>query len=327
MREAERIQSEASTWIIRRDAGLWSSQDQQNLGIWLASSVAHRVSYLRLDAAWKRADQLEVLRESVKPAKPAPFKSPWRLERSWRNLPIGLLTLCLVAMIGYRGLMTMQPAGILDAQFNTQIGDRQVVNLADGSHLTLNTNTQLRTKFNNNQRRVWLDRGEVFFDVAHDASRPFIIMAGDQRVRVLGTRFSVRRDKDDVIVSVSSGRVEVVPNVSKPDSDLNAEVIRDNDALAIHGEEVIRSIKTPQQMKQALAWQQGRLIADNLPLGTIAAEFNRYNNKQISIDPAVANLQIACNFELRNVDAFTAVLREGLGLKITVKGNQVSISK
>ena len=283
------------------------------------------MSYLRLQAAWKRADRLQILRVSEPRKMPLFSKPSGRFGPVWRSVPMFLLSLSLVAIIGYRGLLTTQPVVIADEQFSTSVGERQVVSLADGSQLTLNTNTSIHSKLTKNQRRVWLDRGEVYFDVAHDASRPFIIMAGDQQVTVLGTRFSVRMNNDDVHVSVSSGRVEVVPNVSRPDSDINAEVVRDNDEIDINGDTVIRSTKTAQQMRQAMAWQQGRLIADHLSLGEIAAQFNRYNRKQLIVDPSVAELQVACNFEVKNLDEFPEMLREGMELKINVKDERVQI--
>ncbi len=81
--------------------------------------------------------------------------------------------------------------------------------MEDGSRITLNTDSQIRVDLTVKERRVELQQGEAFFEVAHDASRPFIVRAGNKRVIAVGTRFSVRREANDVRVVVTEGKVRV----------------------------------------------------------------------------------------------------------------------
>ena len=52
------IEEKAAAWLARRDAGNWSDTDQQALDAWIAEDMAHRVAWLRLESAWRRADRM-----------------------------------------------------------------------------------------------------------------------------------------------------------------------------------------------------------------------------------------------------------------------------
>ena len=81
------------------------------------------------------------------------------------------------------------------------------ITLADGSIVTLNTASRIETRMNGQERTVRLLEGEAFFEVAHDATRPFRVYAGDGMTVAVGTAFSVRLNKNAVEVVVSEGKV------------------------------------------------------------------------------------------------------------------------
>ncbi|MEJ1963522.1 MAG: FecR domain-containing protein [Gammaproteobacteria bacterium] len=95
------------------------------------------------------------------------------------------------------------------SSYRTPVGGLASVPMEDGSRITLNTDSQIRVDLTVKERRVELQQGEAFFEVAHDASRPFIVRAGNKRVIAVGTRFSVRREANDVRVVVTEGKVRV----------------------------------------------------------------------------------------------------------------------
>src|SRR5262249_47175706 len=94
-------------------------------------------------------------------------------------------------------------------RYSTPVGGIDNVALADGSRMTLNTDTRIRVALTETERRIELDKGEGFFEVAKDPSRPFVVYAGNKRVVAVGTKFSVRRENDDVEVIVTEGRVRL----------------------------------------------------------------------------------------------------------------------
>src|SRR5204863_1747502 len=100
--------------------------------------------------------------------------------------------------------------------FATATAEHRSVTLADGSTLDLNAGTRLTVTLGVRERRVVMAEGEAVFDVAPDKSRPFLIAAGDRTVRVVGTRFDVRRRAGRLSVTVERGLVEVRPTDQGP---------------------------------------------------------------------------------------------------------------
>ncbi len=97
----------------------------------------------------------------------------------------------------------------------TDRAERREVVLADGSVVNLAPETALRVNFSVHQRYVVLTRGRALFHVAKDAARPFIVHAGDTNVRAVGTIFGVEQKNQNIIVTVSEGKVAVVPSASE----------------------------------------------------------------------------------------------------------------
>lgn len=92
--------------------------------------------------------------------------------------------------------------------YSTTVGEIRKLPLADGSTATINTSRQLSVLLELEERRIILDDGETWFEVAHNAKSPFIVSAGDVHVRAIGTAFSVRRHRDGIDVLVTQGAVE-----------------------------------------------------------------------------------------------------------------------
>ena len=94
-------------------------------------------------------------------------------------------------------------------QYETAVSEQRDVLLADGSRITLNTDTALTVRYAATSRRVELARGEAIFAVKHDVARPFEVVAGQTVTRALGTEFNVDRRSDRIRVSVIEGVVRV----------------------------------------------------------------------------------------------------------------------
>jgi transmembrane sensor len=309
------IEAQAADWLARRDGAHWSDQEQQTLDAWLNEATAHRIAYLRLSSVWQRADRLSSLhtpgRKTVRPS----WSGAWRIAAG----------LALLAGAGWFAAA----AGLLDrpASYGTALGQSTSLALADGTRLTLNTNTHLRARLATARRTVWLDSGEAYFEVAHDAQRPFVIEAGPRRITVLGTKFSVRRDGDQVQVTVTDGRVQVSPAGDAENAGA-ATIITRNDSLVATTSEVAVRHQTEQQVASQLGWRQGKLILDQMTLAQAAQEFNRYNRKQLIVtDPAVAQIRIGGSFNVDNVDGFARLLQQGMGLKIERAGDDIKIHR
>ena len=118
-----------------------------------------------------------------------------------------LMAMVLTLLLANRDWLAARSDG---AQvMRTAIGENRSVRLEDGSRVTLGGGTELQILLRKDSRRISLRRGEAFFKVAKDASRPFRVRAGDAAVTAVGTEFNVRRGGDRVTVVVVEGRVVV----------------------------------------------------------------------------------------------------------------------
>lgn len=313
MTTAEAIEERAADWLARRDADGWASADESAFQAWLAESTAHRVAYLRLEAAWQEAGRLRALRGP----KPEPVPKSWS-----RRLMLPIAAGLLVA-VGLGAALTI--GWPIREEFETAIGGHETIPLTDGSRVELNTDSRLRVASMGDRRRVILERGEAYFEVAKDPSRPFVVEAAGQRVTVLGTKFSVRIENGDLRVAVTEGRVRVDPQIA-PNV---APVVLTPGAVARSGRDgVLISQRAVPQLEEGLSWRAGMLIFSNATLADAVADFNRYNRtKLVMRDPALGRIEIGGSFRSTNVEGFVRLLETGFDVKATRQGDTIVLTK
>jgi transmembrane sensor len=208
--------------------------------------------------------------------------------------------------------------------FATPIGGRETISFADGSKVELNTNTVLRTRMTTDQRIVWLDKGEAYFEVRHDPVHPFTVIAGDRNVTDLGTAFSVRREPDQLRIAVLEGRVRF----GSAGAQARSQVLTQGYVAAATGNAMVVSKRSIQSLTNELSWRQGVLVFDEAALGEAAAEFNRYNSEHLVIaDPEVARLVIDGTLPTNDIDGFARLAQTVLGLHVERHANEIVISR
>jgi transmembrane sensor len=256
------------------------------------------------------------------PGEPPTIRTPKR----FRALALAASALLCVLASGYV-LFNYFGVNYFGANhYATPIGATDTVPLQDGSHITLNTDTSIQVDLGSTERHIELKKGEAYFEVAKDPQRPFIVQAGHKRVIAVGTKFSVRRDHDDVQVAVTEGKVrlEEVPG-SSPESGYGLRerraaqgrsggpVLLTAGAVARTADaQVIVDQNTIADADRLLAWRRGYITFDNTPLAEAVPELNRYNMRKLIIqDPAVADIRIGGSFRATNTDAFLELLHSG----------------
>jgi transmembrane sensor len=214
-------------------------------------------------------------------------------------------------------------------RYATPVGGLASVPMADGSKVTLNTDSQIRIALTDTERRVELGHGEAFFEVSKDPKRPFVVRAGDKRVIAVGTKFSVRRDGDDVEIVVTEGKVRVEDGAMGEGSRVgSADVFLTPGSIARADEAgVLVQRKTLPEAEEQLSWRTGWLMFRDQELADAIAEFNRYNVSKIVIqDPAIASLRIEGNFRATNVEAFVRLLESGFPVRAEVRDDQILLT-
>lgn len=197
--------------------------------------------------------------------------------------------------------------------FATDVGGQQLQVLPDGSRVRLNTDTMVRIAFRGGERRVVLERGQAFFDVAHDVSRPFVVEADGARVRALGTKFDVRHDTAVVKVTLVQGRVEVRAG------DGQEAVLSPGEAIVADRRGLSRVAAV--DAGEVASWTTGRLTFSGVPLRDAVAEVNRYSERKVVLDAteSVAGELVSGQFVAGDVENFVAGARSLYGLKVTAE--------
>jgi transmembrane sensor len=369
--EAHRqVEDQAAAFLARRDGDDWTERDQAELERWLAGSTARRVAFLRLEAAWDEARRLKALSAGLTPGTvpppgewrntpffdsnttsmqradlvdspaPSPSRPGARGARDSRLRPRArhfALAATILLALGIGAYFLSGPQG---NRYSTPIGGIASVPLSDGSHITLNTASEVRVELTPSERHIRLEEGEAFFDVAHDANRPFIVQVGKKLVIAVGTKFSVRREGHDVRIVVTEGKVRVETG-SAAGGEGSSELGRTpnqpgeyargtaytravgpgeafltpGDVASVGDDGIVIEQRPVAEVQDDLSWRQGYLTFHDTSLADAVAEFNRYNTHQIVIeDPAVAAIRISGSFRALNYEAFVRVLDDGFAI-------------
>ncbi len=336
----EQIEKRAGDWLARRDSQSWSDREQAAFDQWLDESPEHRVAYWRLENAWEQALRLKALGaglHSDKPPPPGQWKSsPFFSQRaaatrtSERKVGLRFRTLAasLAGAVAVASAWYLWPSG---NTYETPVGGVASLPISDGSKVILNTNSEIKVAIGDKERRIELERGEAFFNVAKDPARPFVVSVGDKRIVAVGTAFSVRRDRsragDEVQVVVTEGVVRVE---SESGQGVEAIVPRQLNAGSVaraNRDGLMVQTKQLPEAEEQLAWRSGVLVFRDVTLAEAAAEFNRYNERKIVIeDAAIAGLRVAGNFRTTNVDAFVGLLEQGYPVRTEFQSREIIVS-
>jgi transmembrane sensor len=311
MSRPQSVNEIASLWLERVHSENWSEQNQAELEAWLAQSSAHRAAYWRLEDAWSNASRLTALRQPMRP--PVAQR---------RILPILARCAAVIAVAAAVGVFAARYFGAPQSRaYATGLGDRETLALSDGSRIELNTNTVLRVAARANGRTVWLDKGEAYFEIRHDAAHPFVVFTAGHRITDLGTKFLVRQNRNRVEVALLEGKARV-------EGERRSAVLTPGDVAIATAHSLSVAQKPARNLTNELGWRRGRLIFSETTLADAAAQFNRYNTTKLVVrDPAVARMKINGTFPTGGTEMFARVAQHILQLRAAKHGNEIVISR
>jgi Fe2+-dicitrate sensor, membrane component len=356
VQSSDRIETLAALWAAKVAGGPLTPDDQCCLDRWLAADIRHAGAFARAQAILLRMDRLRAiggpaLRASVPevPAELVDVEVPpevivpdGAVERplpQLRRLPTmnrrrALLAGSAAASFVVAGLLGAGlirnsrsrrdvPADPVE-RIATRRGETRKVRLADGSVVTLNTNSIVSVHFTDKTRDIHLEYGEALFNVAKNKSRPFIVTTSDAVIRAVGTAFTVRAlPERSVQVLVQEGVVEVSHRDQQTGKAIRAAaetkaVIASNAPIAVHTVPRV-------EVERNLAWRYGQISFENVRLADAAQEFARYSDTKIAVDPAVANHTITGMFPSNDPAGFAKAAATVLNLHVEVEANVVWI--
>jgi len=290
----------------------WRETDPKNQAeyeaiskLWNISAEAAQPGEIDLDSEWKRMESAMVPVHAGKSV-------------MMRIMQIAAM-LVIVSLLGF---LALKYAGKKSEKApSTSLAS---VILPDGTSVSLNSGSVITYKkdFGSTHRSLLL-KGEAFFEVKKNTSLPFLISAGEAKIRVTGTKFNVKayRRLNDIRVTVTEGTVSFY------------NMIQPGDEITLHAGETGIMNKSNRKVSSLsagnlndIAWKTGIMDFQNAPLSEVAEILTNTYHRKIDFDPAIGNCTVTVRFENRELDAVLNVLRSTLDLKITTKGKLITIS-
>lgn len=229
----------------------------------------------------------------------------------------------VAAMVGVAQFRGRAPEEGAERVYRTAVGQRDSVVLADGSMVVLAPNSRLTVSasFGRSARDVTLE-GAAFFEVQHDAARPFTVHAGDADVRDIGTAFSVKTSPAGaVVVHVTHGIVALGP-AGADTKQANTIELRagDRGEVTRRTVQVVRGVVTPDDV----AWTRGRLVYRDAPLHEVRADVRRWYGLELALgDSTLATRTLTATFSEESAEQVVRVIALALGADVQQRGDTV----
>lgn len=313
--DIETIHAEAERWFARLRGGACSAAERRAFDAWHAVD-AHAAAYAETEQLWAGMDALagdaevgEWLQEARRLERPASAR-PHRLR--WLSAVAAVLALACAA-----GWYATRPSFV--AHYATARGEQRHIDLADGSRLVLNTDTALDVRFDRRTRSLLLEKGEASFEVAHEATRSFVVHVGDSAITDIGTRFIVRSDGAQTLVSVLEGEVAVAR------SGHDTAKLALGEQLAMDGDDWQKRRADPAMVG---AWTQGKLVFRATPLAEAVAQVNRYGPGRLVIaDASLDAYKLSGEFRIGNTDALVRALQSAFPIQAESAGEETRLKR
>lgn len=337
----ESIQKQACEWISKIDRGL-NHEEKSSLGQWIETSESHRSSLFSMAKTWddlSALNELKGLFPSSSQQKVASQRQVYS-DRSRRFIAASVACFffaCVGLAVNHQMNISADPVNLLVQSLTaeTKVGEHKSVTLNDGSIVHLNTNSALQVDFSAGRRFISLQKGEAYFDVAHDAERPFVVDTGSKTVTAVGTAFSMQvASKGEFELLVTEGKVVVQDSLGeKSTEDLRTSPItvgpNSDGALMEAGQKAIFQEQSTQhfeltdtQIQNELAWQQGMLVFHGEYLPKALQEIARYTSIRFSItDENVKFQKVAGYFKAGDIDGLLFALENNFNIAYSKQDN------
>jgi transmembrane sensor len=295
---------------------------EEGLRRWLAESPEHKAAFELLTDTWEKSARL----------RPRPIErvASWRkigFRISFSRAAIATMAIAALAVLGT--IFYLHSDAVV-----TAVGEQRTLTLEDGTRVYLNTNSRAAVHYDKKLRQVNLEKGEALFEVAKRSDWPFVVTAGNRQVTALGTAFIVRRNEEDLAVTLVEGKITVSP-VKEGASTVSRRTPAP-DAAAVFtlspGQRLTLAGSAPPKvdrpaLERVTAWQRGQVAFDNTPLKDAAAEMNRYSAVRLEVeDPSAAAIRISGIFRAGDSANFARAVSKTYGLKVRDKADEVILA-
>ncbi|MGY2439148.1 FecR domain-containing protein [Pseudomonas sp. SDO52101_S400] len=290
----------AIAWQLTLDSS--TPLEREEFAKWHAANEEHA-------RAWRQLGMLDQRFSLANgPARTALLQSREGIRRRVRKLGSGLASVVVVVGLSLLAAEHYLPLDYWFADQRTATGEQRTVRLADGTVVNLNTHSAVDVRFDDKQRLIVLQEGEILIETGHGDARPFIVETREGHMRALGTRFLVKREEQGTRLSVLQSAV-----AAHPQSDPQEQILREGQQVLIrnNGLDAVVALNPG-----ADAWTRGMLVVDNARLEDLVNELGRYRRGHLGITREVADLRITGSFPLHDTDKALSALLPTLPVQI-----------
>ena len=213
----------------------------------------------------------------------------------------GTRILTLDNMVKYSGMDSLVGQSA-EVKYNTLIvprGGEFSLELADGTRVWLNTESKLRypVAFTGEERRVEMD-GEVYFEVAKNREKPFVVTVNGVDIRVLGTSFNVSAYQEDVVTTLVTGKVQLKKGDEQVVLLPNQQAIWSDDKFKVKQVDA----------RNYVLWKEGIFYFEDVDLETILDDMARWYNVTIFyVNPTLKKMKFSV--EIKRYEDINEILR------------------
>jgi transmembrane sensor len=331
--DASRLRQDVLEWFVRRNREEWQAADEREFQAWLVADARHRAAYRQWESRWAALDAISpetvaTWRSGFAGSKGAPTR------RGFLKPAFAVAAAGMAVGGGFLGWRHLQAQPVFEQAFATPRGQQLDLPLPDGSRLRLDTATRIEIRLFRDRREVTLLDGQAVFAVQSDTGRPFDVLAGPLRVRVVGTRFAVRytpgiAGAEGARVSVEEGKVHVM----RKEAERNAEKDAAKKGVFLAAGQQVESdalgalAAVSSVPGEGIApWREHRLSFVDTPLSRALAELERYGNTGLVVkDPLVAALRLSGTFDPRDARTLRRALPSALPVRLKDAGRVAEI--
>ncbi|MCO7631628.1 FecR domain-containing protein [Pseudomonas guariconensis] len=277
---------------------------------WRGRSDEHERAWQEAEQRWQMVHRLAPqLRGAVQPQPYDPARR--RLLRQGSALAV------VLAAGGWLGWMFKRTSPFQHDLQTAHAEAPRAVALPDGSQLLAAAETNLRVRFDHGQRQVLLLHGNVFFDVAHEMWRPFLVSTRLGWVEVLGTAFSVSDRGGRVQVAVARGRVQV------RDLQGGEQILVAGERLCLDEQGRLGPLRSGGRFGPELGhWQRGWWSFTDQALADVIGELNAYLAQPLRVDPGAAGLRLTGSFPSDRPEVLLEALPRILPVRLVEEGGR-----
>jgi ferric-dicitrate binding protein FerR (iron transport regulator) len=305
--------------LIKFLLGETGSEESEQVKQWIAASAQNKKRFEHIELIWSTSKQLAGSNGMDENAAWERFQSKLASKPVVKRLPFQAHWLKIAAMLSFVVGAWFVYSKYSNSGYTRLVASQEVQTeiLPDGSELTLNKNSVVSyaSGFKGNQRNVRLEKGEVFFNVKRDTTKPFLIQVDKAQVRVLGTSFNIKRSSTETEVIVASGHVRVKFGTDSVELHKNQEV-------TITADGKLNVTATTDQLYNYYITKQ--LVADNTPLWRVVEALNEIYGANIVIsDSRIKNLPLNATFKEESLQNILNVICDTFRLKAIKKGDSI----